>query len=470
MLCAIAKAQAIDSTLNNLQQIPTKYINDVDKKIDQYTSRITSKTEKTLTKLSRWENKIKPLLQQASPETAERLFGEGKITFTTLLQQLKQGEALLLQYQAPYNKYRDDITTSLSYLAQQKEQLENGLIKKVKATNDKMQELAEEENKSEAIQQFIKERKKQLIEQSIQYVGQSKYLIKINREAYYYAETLKNYKQLFSDSKRAEETAKAILNKIPAFQQFMQKNSQLASLFGGGAGNSGNTANLAGLQTRAAVQSLIQDRISSGGPNAQQAFSQNVQQAQAEINKLKDRLLNSKIGEGNGGGDLPDFKPNQQKTKTLKQRMEYGFNLQFAKNNTLYPATSDIALSVGYKINDKSILGIGASYKLGMGSMQHIHFSHEGIGLRSFIDWKLKKQFFISGGYELNHNTQFQDITQLKNYDAWQKAALIGLTKKINIKTKWFKSTNVQLLYDFLSSRHVPNTQPVLLRVGYSIK
>ena len=38
----------------------------------------------------------------------------------------------------------------------------------------------------------------------------------------------------------------------------MQKNSQLASLFGGGAGNSGNTANLAGLQTRAAVQSLIQ--------------------------------------------------------------------------------------------------------------------------------------------------------------------------------------------------------------------
>ena len=54
-----ALAQKADSTLDALQEIPVKYITGIDKKITQYTNRITSKTEKTLTKLSRWENKIK---------------------------------------------------------------------------------------------------------------------------------------------------------------------------------------------------------------------------------------------------------------------------------------------------------------------------------------------------------------------------------------------------------------------------
>ena len=67
MMCASAGAQdIIDSTLDNLQRIPTKYINGIDKKINQYSIRITTKTEKTLTKLSRWENKIKGLLQKVS--------------------------------------------------------------------------------------------------------------------------------------------------------------------------------------------------------------------------------------------------------------------------------------------------------------------------------------------------------------------------------------------------------------------
>jgi hypothetical protein len=463
-------SQHIDSTLESLQQIPTKYITGIDKKVDQYTSRITSKTEKTLTKLSRWEIKIKGLLVKTSPETAERLFGGNQPTFTSLLEKIKEGEAIALQYKAPYDKYRDDVTTSLKYLAQQKQQLDSGLIKKVKATRNKMDALAVEEDKSEAVQQFIKERKNALIAQTFKYIGKSKYLTKINKESFYYIETLKNYKELFSDSKKAEQTAKTILNRIPAFQQFMQKNSMLASLFGqpGGGDLAANSASLAGLQTRASVQSLIQDRIAAGGPNAQQAFSQNLLAAQAAISKLNDKLLNPAAGVGgSSGGELPDFTPNMEKTKTFKQRIEYGFNLQFAKTNSLLPSTSDIAASVGYKVNNKSVIGLALSYKLGLGNIKCISLSHQGIGLRSFIDWKLKKQFFITGGYELNHNAQFQNIAQLKNYNAWQRSALIGLTKKISIKTKWFKTTNVVLLYDFLSYQHVPASQPVLFRVGY---
>jgi len=456
-----------DSLLNNIRSIPTKYLNTIDKKASQYTYRITTRTEKTLVKLSRWENKIQGVLQKINPEAANSLFGNNQITFTTLLEKLRQGEGVALQYRAPYYKYRDDVTTSLNYIAEQKEKLDSGMIKIATAASIKMKTLSDEEDKTEAIQQFIKERKKQLIEQAFQYIGRSKYFTKINKEAYYYTETLKNYRELFADSKKSEETAMTILKRIPAFQKFVQKNSMLASLFGQ-SGESGTMANIAGLQTRTSVQNLIQDRIASGGPNAQEAFRQNIQQAQGELTKLKEKLLNSvsEVG-GSSGGQLPDFKPNMEKTKTFKQRFEYGFNLQFAKNNSLMPTTSDIALSIGYKINDKSVVGAGASYKLGMGSLQRIRFTHEGIGLRSFIDWKLKKQFFISGGYELNHNAQFTKIEQLKKYDVWQRSALLGITKKMKINTKWFRETNVQLLYDFFSQQHLPVSQPVLFRIGY---
>ena len=239
----------------------------------------------------------------------------------------------------------------------------------------------------------------------------------------------------------------------------------LASLFGSST-NNGAIPNIAGLQTRAGVNSLIQERLAMGGPNAMEVFSQNMQLAQAEMNKLKDKVLKS----GSSEAEIPDFKPNQQKTRTFLQRLEYSSNIQLAKNNSLMPTVADIALSLGYKLNDKSIIGIGASYKMGLGSIQRLSISHQGIGLRSFIDWKLKKQFYVSGGFEMNYNTQFKNISQLKSYNGWQHAGLVGLTKKINVKTKFFKGTSVQLLYDMLYRQHNPVSQPVLLRTGYSFK
>ncbi|MCW3111469.1 MAG: hypothetical protein JWQ09_5975 [Segetibacter sp.] len=466
-LSVTASAQSVDSTLDKLQRIPTKYINDIDKKITKYSDRITSKTEKTLTKLSRWEIKIKGLVEKVNPEAANRLFGNNQLTFTSLLEKVKHGEAVALSYKAPYNKYRDDLTTGLKYLSQQKTQLDSGLIKKVKATSNKMKELADEEDKSEALQQFIKDRKKQLIAEAFQYIGKSKYLTKINKEAYYYAETLKNYKVLFADSKKTEETVKTILNKIPAFQRFVQKNSQLASLFGQ-TGDLTNAATMAGLQTRASVQGLIQDRVASGGPNAMQQIQENLQEAKTKISQLKEKML-SKLAGGSEGGELPDFKPNEQKTKTFLQRLELGTNLQSVKGTSYLPVTSDIGFSIGYKLNDKSVIGMGCSYKLGWGEgIRHIKLTSEGVGLRSFIDWKLKKQLFVSGGFEMNHNSQFANIAALKQYSNWQQAGLLGLKKKINIKTKWFKGSHVQLLYDFLYQQHGPVSQPLLFRIGYS--
>ncbi|GAB2831059.1 hypothetical protein [Ferruginibacter profundus] len=458
----LSEAQT-DSVLQSLQQVPLKYIHQVDKKIDKYSNRIANKTEKTLTKLSKWENKIHSLLLKVNPEAAQRLFANNQLTFAAALEKYKKGEAVVAAQRMKYDEYRDKLTTSLGYLEQQKEKLDEKLIAPVKKARQKATALEEQEANSEAMQQFIKERRKQLMDQALQYLGNNKYLQKISKENYYYIEILKNYKAIFNDKKKAEETALTILNKIPAFTKFVQQNGMLAKLFGSSSAG-GATPNLAGLQTRASVNALIQEQIAAGGPNAREQIMQNIQAAQAELNKLKDKVLKA----GGNNTEIPDFKPNQTKIKTFKQRLEFSNNFQFAKNNSLVPTTADIGLSLGYKLNDKSVIGLGASYKIGLGSIQHISISHQGIGLRSFVDWKLKKQFYISGGYEMNYNAAFKNIQQLQSFNDWQNAGLVGLTKKITVKTKWTKGTKLQLLYDMLARQHVPVSQPVVFRVGYN--
>src|SRR5690606_4534375 len=81
--CYAQDAATEDSA--QIEKIPIDYIQNVDKKIDKYTHRITNRTEKALEKLSRWENKIQKLLQKADPATAEKLFGPGQPTFSSVL-------------------------------------------------------------------------------------------------------------------------------------------------------------------------------------------------------------------------------------------------------------------------------------------------------------------------------------------------------------------------------------------------
>src|SRR5262245_53980599 len=91
--CAL-RAQKTDTTLLHLQEVPASYVYTVEKKIDKYTGRISNKTEKTLSKLSRWENKIKGLLEKTSPATAQKLFAPGQPTFSSLLAKYKQGQSI----------------------------------------------------------------------------------------------------------------------------------------------------------------------------------------------------------------------------------------------------------------------------------------------------------------------------------------------------------------------------------------
>ena len=465
---ALAQSAQVDSVIQQLNKVSGKHINEVDKKIDKYSNRITNKTEKTLVKLARWENKIKELLQKVNPEAANLLFSNTELTFTGLLEKFKEGNLAIANYKSKYDEYRDKLQTSFKYIKTQNEFVNNKIIKSAENINKKLAKLDEDLKSQAYIEDFIRKRKKMLVETAFKYIGKSKIITQLNKESYYYIECIRNYKQLFSDKNKREELALKVINDIPAFKNFMSKNSMLAQLFNMPA-NYGSLESLNGLQTRASVNNILQSRLSVGGSGAQQQFTQNIQAAQSELSSIKNQLLDKVKAGASPDGEMPDFKnKNDQKSKTFFQRIELGTNIGFSKAQNFFPNRTDIALSAGYKINDKSIIGIGCSYVAGLGTVENIKLTHLGLGLRSFLDWKLKKGFYASGGFEMNYLSNNSDNIQLKKSANWQQSGLIGISKKINIKTKWFKTSKASILYDLLAHKHSPNTQPIVFRMGYS--
>lgn len=454
-----------DSVIARIEDIPARYIKQVDTKISKYSSRITGKTEKTLAKLAKWENKIKAILEKASPQTAEQLFGEGKTTFGTLLAKIKEGQSIAGSYKAKYDEYRDKLNTSLKYISSKKNELESKYAKPVTEAADKAKKLEGDVANSEALEKFIKERKKQLMDECVKYIGNSKYLKKINKESYYYVETIRNYKEIFSDPSKTEETVKTILNKIPAFKKFFSENSMLASIFGSNTGTGGQRS-IEGLQTRDAVTAMLQSRIGGSGVNTKELFGQGMNQAQNELQKLKQQAQNL----AGGGSQNPDNIKgvNKEKTKTFRQRLEYELNYEFAKNNTYLPMLVNISVSVGYKLNPRSVIGLGATYKMGLGTIEKIRFTTEGLGLKAYMDWKLRKQFYITGGYEANHFSGFSNTPIFGSLNEWQQSGLLGISRKIPVKTKFTKGAKIQVLYDFLYMKHNPVSKPWIFRIGYN--
>jgi len=197
---------------------------------------------------------------------------------------------------------------------------------------------------------------------------------------------------------------------------------------------------------------------------------QNLLDAQAYLSQIQNRILSFKSGNiASGNASIPDFKPNSQKTKSFFKRLELGANMQSQKSRSYFPVTSDISLSAGYKLNDKSIVGIGLSYKLGMGrGWENLSLTHQGVGIRSYFDFLLKPSLYISGGFEKNYLNAFKSIDQLKGFDAWQTSGLIGLSKRYTATKRLVGE--IKLLWDYLSYSQLPRTSPLVFRIGYFLK
>lgn len=460
-LCPLSAQSKIDSLLGKLD--PQKWAAAVSKNSSRLEDKIISKSERTLHKLQKQEEKIyKKMLKTKDSLVAKESLDRVRAQYAGLNEKLRTSpNSVSASNIKEYIPHLDSVQSALNFLGQ------SGLTGNISPALSKIQSLNARFQQTSDIRQFIQERKRELKSQ-LENIGLGKQLKQFNKEVYYYGQQIKEYTAILKDPKRIEKKALSLLAKTKIFQDFMRKNSFLASMFRmpGDANDPAYQASFIGLQTRAQVNNLIQQQLAVGGPNAMQQFQQNLQQAQSQLNQLKDKI--SKAGGNASDDDMPNFKPNTQRTKSFLQRLEYGTNFQSQKATNFLPVTSDIGLTVGYKLKN-GVIGIGASYKLGWGrGWNNIHITNQGVGIRSYLDWKIKGSLWISGGYEQNYKSAFSDISQLRNNSAWQQSGLIGMSKTIPIKSKFFKKSKIQMMWDFLSYEQVPRTQPIVFRIGYN--
>ncbi len=495
LLTILHGLSAQDSSTNTVVNIPDKYISSVDNKIQSLDNKLTRQTENYLNSLSKQEEKLHRQLTKIDSSKAAEVFGDIKSRYENLSQKLNGATGKFDKIASgEYMAGLDSLQGSLAFLKDAA-----NIVSKTKDIRQKLgsslnyaNQLQSKLKEAGDIQNYLQERQQQLKQLLASYTNLpqtvSKCFGKYQQNVFYYTQQVKEYKEILNDPDKLVSKILSTLQTIPAFSKFFSKYSMLASLFPTPE-NYGTPQALAGLQTRADVQGLMQQQLAIPATNEANAnpaayLQQQMQQAQGELSKLKDKLNQLGI---NGGGSsdmaMPDFKPNNQKTKSFLKRIELGTNFQTQRATNYFPTTTDFAITAGYKLTDKSIIGIGVSGKMGWGkNWKQIRLTGEGIGMRVYADWKAPDLFktgsrfmaslWFTAGAEMNYTRTVESLAVFKNYSNWSKSALAGLTKKYSMNSPLKKGKKVQgtmsVLYDFLHKQHIPPTPAIVWRVGYN--
>jgi hypothetical protein len=471
-LCAhVLRAQSDGgySKVMNSQNIDAETLDGLHKKYDKLQSEINKRSEKLLSSMQAKEDKLRRKLNHTDSTKAAELFNtDVKQHYSDLNNNLAATADKVNKF--PLKEYvagLDSMQTSLTFLLQNPN-LPTDKLQQLQSLSMQVQSLESQLQKANDIKAFVQERVATLKEQLMN-TSLGKQVTGINKQVYYYQERLAEYKAMLDDKEKMKDKILETVRTFPAFQPFFQKYSFFAALFPASTIDNG-ASTFTGLQTRSSIQTLLAQRVGSAGGTAvspQQYFQGQVNEAQTLLSQVKDKL-NQFGGGGSSEMTMPDFKPNEQKTKSFFQRFEYGFNLQNQPSYYSLPMTTDFALSVGYKLSNTKKLGIGASYKMGWGSsIKDIQLSSQGVGLRSYVDVKAKKSIWLTGGFEYNYMSAFTNIEDLQNsIDIWQKSALLGLSKKYSIGKN--KEGNMQLLYDLLHGQQNPPSPALKFRLGYT--
>ena len=478
LLAHRASAQTLSSDTGVAPSINAKTLQDVRK--------LTSQAEKMTADIQQQSNQLLTNLQKKELSLQKEIQSKDSAAASTT-------NAALQQYTAWKNKINavnttltplkayvprlDSLQTALRFLTAGPSagnlsitQLNNlqTLSTKLNALSGKLQQASE-------IGSFLSQRQAAL-QQELSRFGMTGKLLNFKKQVYYYKAQAAQYKTLLNNPSQLSGRVLGLVQNQPSFQKFFQQNSYLSSLFrmpGGSAAAAGKP--VPGLQTRASTDKLLQSKLgktanistalSSSGNNADNPLGGSMQQAQSQLDTWKQKIIGA--GGGSSAAQMPDFSPNPQHNKTFLQRIQLGFDMQTQSSSYYVPAISTIALSAGYKLNSRSLVGIGAGYIVGWGQpFDHIALSSQGASLRSFLNWKIKGSYWLSGGMEMNYLNAFTSLSHLRSFQAWQSSALIGFMKQYKAGSR---NGNIQLLYDALYREHSPQTQPLIFRVGYSL-
>jgi cell shape-determining protein MreC len=496
-------AQSGDSVVNKVTSFPMRLFGHIQSKTASLNQQLSQQTQKYLQKLQQQEQRLQKKIFSIDSNAAKRLFSGSSQQYAALAQKLQADTGSSHQkVTGTYQPHMDSLQTALSFLQKNQSALNQptGAVTsltggsaaslttkvganlppeaqaKLQASISQLQALQARMRDAVQIKGFMAQRNQQLGQYITQHASLQNVLGKpyaqMQRNMYYYSAQVRQYQAMANSPDQLEQKALAMLSRLPAFQGYMRTNSQLSSLFSLPGSSSGPQI-LTGLQTRSQMSETVKSQLTaaaSGTTNnnsSAAASPSGLESAQSQLASYKAKL--SQLGGGGSEIDAPNFRPNDQKTKTFLGRLQYGVDFQTTQSTYFFPAMTSLGLSIAYKLGKGNDVGLGAAMKIGWGTgFNHIAVTGQGVGLRSFVDIALKGSFSATGGFEYNYTAPFTEYQQLRQIEYWTKSLLVGVSKTVSMKSALLKQTKLSLLWDLLSYQNVPQTQPLIFRAGYT--
>ncbi|HET6253938.1 MAG TPA: hypothetical protein VFE32_07680 [Puia sp.] len=493
LLCfavAASHAQSVDSVADKLTHFPMRLFGHIQSKTAGLNQRLQRQTQKYLQKLESQEDRLEKKIFALDSGAAKTLFANSSQQYARLSNKLQSDTGSARQkLSGQYQPYTDSLQTALAYFQKNPQvlgqsanavpgnpslspevqaQLQSS-ITQLRALQAKMQDAGQ-------IKAYMQQRKQVLNQYIAQHTNVQPLLNKpfaaMQRTMYYYSAQVNQYRAMLNSPDQLEQKAMSMLSHLPSFASYMKIHSQLSSIFSL-PGATGTPQALAGLQTRNQVSDVAKGQLtaaatgSNNNNNSSSSSSSLPGNAQSELAVYKAKL--SQLGGGSSDIDAPNFRPNDQKTKSFLHRLQYGMDLQTTQSTYYFPTMTSLGLSLAYRLGHGNDIGVGAAMKIGWGTgFNHIAVTGQGLGIRSFIDIHIQGTWSATGGFEYNYTQPFTEYQQLKQIQIWTKSGLAGVSKTVSAKSRVLKQTKLSLLWDFLSYQAVPRTAPLVFRIGYN--
>jgi hypothetical protein len=287
-------------------------------------------------------------------------------------------------------------------------------------------------------------------------------LKKLRKHMNRYNDLVEDYRQIITDPQILKDRGRQLLHSDNAFKNFVRENGMLSGVFNlpGHPSDPAALAMIEGLQTRAFISDHI---VNNWGITGREMME-----------KIK---KNSPIGKPEIPRPPVSFREDTQKEMKpqhylpFSKQWKWTWDIQPFGGMIYLPYTTIVSVNAGYRLKDQGIIGVGMSGNLGMQKrLDNLNFSYRGLGLRVLTDWKLKRSIWLSGVYEMNYDANFHADTNFENHAAWNRVGLLGISKLTPVKNRFFDETKCSLLWDFLSSLKNSGMQPLVVRIGYSLK
>lgn len=433
--------------------------------LDKYAKRIERTQHRLLHKLKRKEERLAKRLFRTDSAAYARLKSQ-PLSFDSISRLSRHSDSATLASKAKKGgqKAVDSLKGVYAFVQSKASGITNN------KTTNKASELADYDQQLNGLQgrlsydQYINEltNKHALNLQGI--AGKNNSLTGIQKEVYYAKAKMNEWKQLADDPSKLEERALEYLQGTKGFDLSMKQ-----SLSGGSKNNSmanaGSAADLEamGFQTKRQLNNALQQKFGSNLQSVQGNMGKELNDWQGKAQGLQGQVKETKQSlSSQRHTEKPKFKVNPMRGKPFWMRIEkqYSFNTSRATTmteGTKRPALLTLAASAAYKHTPRLSTGIGIAGDMGLGqNWSSIRFTFEGIGIRSFVTWEWQYGIGAYAGYERTFKKYvFQQkkeavpeglTSSVHNKKDYSEAALIGLTKKYKINSKW--NGAVQVLYD----------------------